>query len=208
MAQRFNPPPNWPAPPSGWTPRPGWQPDPASGTPPPGHQLWIQVGRGGWFRRHKVITLILVVLLIGGISNLANDEPATDAAALRSPLIGANEASNATPTPSASDSAAAAAASLAVKRQAAEAARKAAAAAAKQKEAAAAKRKAAAAAKRKAAAVAAKRKAAALAKSQADVDPRFPYCKDLPAGYGPYFKGRDPEYYWYRDADNDGEVCE
>jgi len=40
------------------------------------------------------------------------------------------------------------------------------------------------------------------------VDPRYPYCKDLPAGYGPYYKGVDPEYYWYRDADSDGIVCE
>jgi hypothetical protein len=40
------------------------------------------------------------------------------------------------------------------------------------------------------------------------VDPRFPYCKDLPAGYGPYHQGTDPEYDWYRDADGDGVVCE
>jgi hypothetical protein len=39
-------------------------------------------------------------------------------------------------------------------------------------------------------------------------DPRFPFCKDLPPGYGPYYKGTDPEYYWYRDADSDGVVCE
>jgi hypothetical protein len=39
-------------------------------------------------------------------------------------------------------------------------------------------------------------------------DPRFPYCKDLPAGYGPYYRGTDPEYDWYRDADSDGIVCE
>jgi hypothetical protein len=36
----FNPPPNWPPAPSGWTPPPGWQPDPAWGPPPPGWQLW------------------------------------------------------------------------------------------------------------------------------------------------------------------------
>jgi hypothetical protein len=44
--------------------------------------------------------------------------------------------------------------------------------------------------------------------SDGHTDPRFPYCKDLPAGYGPYYKGTDPEYAWYRDADNDGIVCE
>ena len=25
---------------------------------------------------------------------------------------------------------------------------------------------------------------------------------------GPCYAGKDPEYYWYRDADNDGVVCE
>lgn len=38
---RFNPPPNWPPSPPGWTPEPDWQPDPAWGPPPPGWQLWI-----------------------------------------------------------------------------------------------------------------------------------------------------------------------
>jgi hypothetical protein len=41
------------------------------------------------------------------------------------------------------------------------------------------------------------------------LDPRFPYCTDAKAaGYGPYYEGTDPEYAWYRDADNDGIVCE
>ena len=30
MALRFNPPPNWPAPPDGFVPPAGWQPDPAT----------------------------------------------------------------------------------------------------------------------------------------------------------------------------------
>ena len=28
------------------------------------------------------------------------------------------------------------------------------------------------------------------------------------AGFGPCYAGKDPEYYWYRDADDDGVVCE
>ncbi|QHO91002.1 hypothetical protein CWT12_06260 [Actinomyces sp. 432] len=42
MALRFNPPPNWPAPPEGFNPPPGWQPDPAWGPAPEGWQLWIE----------------------------------------------------------------------------------------------------------------------------------------------------------------------
>jgi hypothetical protein len=40
-------------------------------------------------------------------------------------------------------------------------------------------------------------------------DPRFDTCAAAKAaGYGPYQRGQDPEYDWYRDADGDGVVCE
>jgi Excalibur calcium-binding domain len=40
-------------------------------------------------------------------------------------------------------------------------------------------------------------------------DPRFDTCADaIDSGYGPYVRGSDPEYDWYRDADSDGVVCE
>jgi outer membrane biosynthesis protein TonB len=40
-------------------------------------------------------------------------------------------------------------------------------------------------------------------------DPRFGTCREAKAnGYGPYTRGVDPEYYWYRDADHDGIDCE
>ena len=41
MALRFNPPPNWPAPPEGFVPPAGWQPDPAWGPAPEGWELWV-----------------------------------------------------------------------------------------------------------------------------------------------------------------------
>jgi hypothetical protein len=41
------------------------------------------------------------------------------------------------------------------------------------------------------------------------LDPRFGTCREaIDAGYGPYVRGRDPEYYWYSDRDDDGVVCE
>lgn len=40
-------------------------------------------------------------------------------------------------------------------------------------------------------------------------DPRFDYCyQAIAAGYGPYYKGSDEEYYWYTDGDSDGIACE
>jgi hypothetical protein len=38
---RFNPPPNWPQPPAGWTPPTDWKPDPSWPRPPSGWQLWV-----------------------------------------------------------------------------------------------------------------------------------------------------------------------
>lgn len=40
-------------------------------------------------------------------------------------------------------------------------------------------------------------------------DPRYSTCTEAKShGLGPYYQGRDPEYYWYDDRDNDGIVCE
>ncbi|QDB79540.1 DUF1524 domain-containing protein [Georgenia wutianyii] len=40
-------------------------------------------------------------------------------------------------------------------------------------------------------------------------DPQYPTCKAAKAaGFGPYVRGVDPEYDWYRDGDGDGTVCE
>ncbi|MEU7873931.1 DUF4041 domain-containing protein [Dactylosporangium sp. NPDC049140] len=41
MTVRFNPPPGWPRPPSGWVPPAGWKPDPAWPPPPAGWALWL-----------------------------------------------------------------------------------------------------------------------------------------------------------------------
>src|ERR1700742_2405447 len=38
---RFNPPPNWPAPPPDWSPPRGWRPNPSWGPPPPDWQWWV-----------------------------------------------------------------------------------------------------------------------------------------------------------------------
>lgn len=43
----------------------------------------------------------------------------------------------------------------------------------------------------------------------ATTDPKFGTCAEANAnGYGPYYRGRDLEYEWYDDRDDDGIVCE
>ena len=80
MANRYNPPPNWPPPPAGWSPPPGWQPDPSWGPPPDGWQLWIDDGRpepkkGSRLPRWRVMTWVIlafnVLMLVWLISALA-----------------------------------------------------------------------------------------------------------------------------------------
>jgi excalibur calcium-binding domain-containing protein len=41
------------------------------------------------------------------------------------------------------------------------------------------------------------------------VDPRFSSCDEANRnGYGPYRRDQDPEYWWYRDRNGDGVVCQ
>src|SRR5829696_8918171 len=68
---KYNPPPNWPAPPPGWTPPQGWK-APANWPPPPnGWKFWLPDEKdGSWFGRHKTLTSVgglaaLVLVLIG-----------------------------------------------------------------------------------------------------------------------------------------------
>lgn len=90
MAQRWNPPPSWPAPPPGWTPPAGWRPDPSWGPPPPGWSLWVD--EGSWVARHRAATagLAVVAVLVVGLGVLAatgvlgGDTAASPAAAGRS----------------------------------------------------------------------------------------------------------------------------
>jgi hypothetical protein len=95
---RFNPPPNWPTPPEGWHPEPGWKPDPAWGPAPEGWQVWVDdgapsapeplvvpAGRKNWFLRHKILTAVGALLLLGILSSAlggaGGGDPAPPAAA-------------------------------------------------------------------------------------------------------------------------------
>jgi len=107
MAQRFNPPPNWPTPPAGWTPPQGWSPDPAWGPMPAGWQLWVDggpaaaYGSGGagiaavsapgavnrpWFARHMILTglgaLVVVILLAQAFGGGAPKKSASGSASV------------------------------------------------------------------------------------------------------------------------------
>lgn len=49
-----------------------------------------------------------------------------------------------------------------------------------------------------------------VSESDTTVDTRFSSCAEASRNgfHGPYVKGTDVEYDWYRDGDNDGQVCE
>ncbi|MEO3787376.1 lamin tail domain-containing protein [Actinocorallia sp. B10E7] len=53
------------------------------------------------------------------------------------------------------------------------------------------------------------KKSAPSTPPEPSTDPRFSTCTEAKSnGYGPYYQGQDPEYYWYTDRDGDGVVCE
>jgi hypothetical protein len=81
---RFNPPPNWPRFPNGWTPPPGWQADPSWPPPPWGWPLWVDEGETlapwtpppaarerspqvPWYRRTLTVVLLLIFFAPAGI---------------------------------------------------------------------------------------------------------------------------------------------
>lgn len=89
MAARYNPPPNWPAPPVGWTPPPGWQPNPEWGPAPEGWQVWVEdtgfgpaasvpVGAPAstrpWFTKKRFIIPGAFLVLFIGISALSGGD--------------------------------------------------------------------------------------------------------------------------------------
>jgi hypothetical protein len=64
---RFNPPPNWPPAPPGWTPPPDWRPDPNWPPPPPGWQLWIPDAPAGGKRTALIVggVAVAIVTVVG-----------------------------------------------------------------------------------------------------------------------------------------------
>lgn len=65
MPQRFNPPPNWPRAPEGWTPPPGWRPPASWGPAPPGWPFWIEVEPER--RSHRARTAVFGLLCVAGV---------------------------------------------------------------------------------------------------------------------------------------------
>lgn len=77
---RYNPPPNWPAPPPGWAPGADWAPDPLWPQPPPGWQFWVEDSAPGLSRQAKqrgsrlsgtaliAVAAVLVVVVAGVVA--------------------------------------------------------------------------------------------------------------------------------------------
>jgi hypothetical protein len=104
LVMRFNPPPNWPASPPGWTPPPGWQPDPSWPPPPPGWQLWApeqKPRRRGLIAGLVVGGVVVVAVIVYLVAVLAlrvwgsgQRLPPTDEERIRSVVAGFSDAWN------------------------------------------------------------------------------------------------------------------
>lgn len=85
MSKRYNPPPNWPAPPAGWSPPDGWQPDPSWGPPPPGWEVWVDDKAKSSRKRSLTgclvigVMLLLILGVIGALVGGDEDDAATPA---------------------------------------------------------------------------------------------------------------------------------
>lgn len=119
MSLKFNPPPNWPAPPAGWVPPSGWVPDPSWGPAPDGWQFWTDesgapmpvgfdsVGGYGHMplagkKKKKwpwVVGVVAFVFIVASCSNSGKDATAEPAGA-KAPAV-ASAIPKATPSPSA-----------------------------------------------------------------------------------------------------------
>ncbi|MEQ4204856.1 excalibur calcium-binding domain-containing protein [Actinopolymorpha sp. B9G3] len=205
MADRYNPPPNWPRPPADWTPPPGWKPDPSWGPPPYGWQLWIDDSppRATFGRRPLGVALGFVVgvtILLAYVFVFSapgetsvvtldpDDQPArrtpkADRDADRGPVPTARQAPapySAEPHPPATSPKEPhrdSSAGLSTPSEPSDSGND----------------------------------------SRHDrsrnwphhVDPWFVNCRRArESGYGPYYFGRDIEYFWYHDRDRDGLACE
>lgn len=191
---RFNPPPGWPTPPSGWSPPEDWKPDASWPTPPPGWDLWVDdsptharaARPAGWLARHwwaptaGAFLLGLMMASIGqqpssvqGVASMPTAAPVTISVTpppVKVSVTPPTEIVTVTPPP----------ATITVTTTVEPATQPAGFA------------------------------SVPAASSETDqTDPRFSTCREAKAnGYGNYRRGVDPEYDWYRDADNDGKVCE
>lgn len=65
---RYNPPSNWPTPPSGWQPPPDWQPDPSWGPPPNDHQFWVDDLMQPPPREQRGKAVTITALILAGIA--------------------------------------------------------------------------------------------------------------------------------------------
>jgi hypothetical protein len=206
MADRYNPPPNWPRPPADWSPPPGWKPDPAWGPPPYGWQVWVDDSppRSRFGRRPLGVALGFVVgvtILLGYVfvfsapteTNVVtidpDDQPTrrvpkTDRNADRGPVRTGHQAPAPysaepdPPRPSPEEPERDSPATPPVTSEPSDSGNS-------------------------------SRHHGRSGDRRRDADPWFVTCQRArAAGYGPYYFGRDIEYFWYRDRDRDGVVCE
>ena len=103
---RYNPPPAWPQPPTGWTPPAHWEPDASWPPPPAGWAVWLPerswpARHPGWTAAAAVLALLLVVAALAGDPDPVATRPEGLAAAAGTASSQSPTASpTASPTPS------------------------------------------------------------------------------------------------------------
>ena len=220
MAARYNPPPNWPDQPAGWTPPPDWEPDPSWGPPPYGWQLWLEDSPASRSipRRHLIVVVGFVIgigALLGYVYlfSAGSDDASTMTSDPDTPVpphtharAGAGVGGDDPAAPADQDPAPYAAEPHKTDTPAASTSHPPAPA---RTQPAPASRPATSTQPRTPDSDSSPGPGRPWPRRTNDkLDPRFSNCdRARAAGYGPYRADQDPEYFWYPDPNRDGVVC-
>lgn len=221
MAARYNPPPNWPDQPAGWTPPPNWEPDPSWGPPPYGWQLWLEDSPAprSIQRRHLIVAVGFVIgisALLGYVylfsarsdhASTMTSDPDTPApphtharAGAGIDRDGAGSAADQEPAPNAAEPHKTDTPSASASHNPAPS----------RTQPPTPSQHVTSAAPRIPDGHRSPYPGGYRPQPRPSdrLDPRFSDCDNATAaGYGPYHAGKDPEYRWYPDPNRDGTVC-
>ena len=103
MRQKYNSPPNWPAPPANWTPPKDWRPDPLWGPAPAGWQFWVPASGLSTGSKLGIGAAAVAATLVVGIGIGASSGSGSTAAEVAAPTT--STSASVAPAPKASKTA-------------------------------------------------------------------------------------------------------